>query len=409
MPPGVPYNIPRRVHFKLDWAYLELEKKQRSSLLMDTNVNPKASDAAEAAAEEERLAAEAAKAEEERIAAEAAAEAERLAAEAAKAEEERIAAEAAAEEERLAAEAAKAEEERIAAEAAAEEERLAAEAAKAEEDRIAAEAAAEEERLTAEAAKAEEDRIAAEAAADVVQTPVGTVTADDQFCNESNEEEEDNPWNSMVSNPETNVDPNVRDATVADCESCEGSKAADNISASAIDVDSKPAEDTQSDFVGGDWDSLFSCVIPEDNNVESKAADIESEAAEPDAASNRLQRLKLTAPPQVVQNQEPFNVESWKESQGELAAADPESKTSDSVASDAPAIHSNIGQGPVSTAGFFPKDSMMALPPEASEQPVQEWMSVSKPMRMLQDGGETPKVTSTKMSCQIPSCCRKIP
>eukprot|EP00913_Durusdinium_trenchii_P010141 g9508.t1 len=157
-------------------------------------------------AEEERLAKEAAanakKAEEERRVKETAANAkkaeeERLAKEAAanakKAEEERLAKEAAAntkkaEEERLvtkaAAEAKKAEEERLAKEAAAnakkaEEERLATEAAaeakKAEEERLATKAAAEakraeEERLAKEAAanakKAEEERLATEAAAE---------------------------------------------------------------------------------------------------------------------------------------------------------------------------------------------------------------------------------------------------
>ncbi len=72
-----------------------------------------------------------------------------------------------AEADRVAAEAAKAEEDRLAAEAAkAEEDRVAAEAAKAEEDRVAAEAAkAEEDRVAAEATKAEEERVAAEAAA----------------------------------------------------------------------------------------------------------------------------------------------------------------------------------------------------------------------------------------------------
>jgi hypothetical protein len=116
---------------------------------------------AEQRAEEDRLAAVAAEqeaaeaaAEEDRLAAEAAAEEDRLAAVAAEQE----AAEALAEEDRLAAEAA--EQDRLAAEAAAEEDRLAAETA--EQDRLAAEAAAEEDRLAAEAA--EEDRLAAEAA-----------------------------------------------------------------------------------------------------------------------------------------------------------------------------------------------------------------------------------------------------
>ena len=120
-----------------------------------------AEEAAEEAAEAERIAAEEA-AEAERIAAEEAAEAERVAAEEAS-EAERIAAEEAAEAERIAAEEA-AEAERIAAEEAAEAERTAAEEA-AEAERTAAEEAAEAERVAAEEASAEAERIAAEEAA----------------------------------------------------------------------------------------------------------------------------------------------------------------------------------------------------------------------------------------------------
>jgi hypothetical protein len=124
---------------------------------------------AEQRAEEDRLAAVAAEqeaaeaaAEEDRLAAEAAAEEDRLAAVAAEQE----AAEALAEEDRLAAEAA--EQDRLAAEAAAEEDRLAAEAA--EEDRLAAEAA-EQDRLAAEAEKekADEKRTAEQAREDTTK------------------------------------------------------------------------------------------------------------------------------------------------------------------------------------------------------------------------------------------------
>ncbi|CAK9035045.1 unnamed protein product [Durusdinium trenchii] len=187
---------------EMNWVLLGMQKREAPA---------QAAGAKEAAAnakkaEEERLAKEAAanakKAEEERRVKETAANAkkaeeERLAKEAAanakKAEEERLAKEAAAntkkaEEERLvtkaAAEAKKAEEERLATKAAAEakraeEERLAKEAAanakKAEEERLATEAAAEakkveDERCAREAAantkKVEEERLAKEAAAE---------------------------------------------------------------------------------------------------------------------------------------------------------------------------------------------------------------------------------------------------
>src|SRR5687767_1388367 len=155
-----------------DDIWIEIRRRRNQSEAA-VAANREQHQAVEAAAAAERAAAEATLHEERRRIEAAAAEAQRLGAEAAAAEEERRrAAEAAAaeEERRRAAEAAGAEEERrLAAQAAAEEEqRLAAEADAAEEERRhAAEAAAAEEqrRLAAEEAAEEDRRLAAQAAA----------------------------------------------------------------------------------------------------------------------------------------------------------------------------------------------------------------------------------------------------